>query len=530
MATLKASSYQSIVNSNVRQQRRALAATAPEVFAGIYLASDCSCTFSRMHLELFASLSRIIQKRRGRLAIAAPRGHAKSTIVSLVFVLWCLLHNKEKLILIVSATKEQAETLLKHITEQLQHNRLLLEDFPEVCRSEGASHQPKPWRKNRILLRNGAMVMAYGEGQSLRGARNGNQRPGLIVVDDLEDSVAVIEEDQRAKLKAWFNGTLLHAGHPETNVVVVGTVLHHDSLLANLLHPETGRGWLGSKYQAVEQYSDRADLWEQWAEVFGGHQDFEDRSGPEAAEAFFEASRADMLAGTKVLWPEWEDYHALMAMRVREGHFSFEAEKQNEPLDPDVCLFAKTQLRFWEDEYPDEQALLAAHRDGGYFYGACDPSLGKSKNRGDYTAIVILLQAYKPEVNYVVVADIARRSPDQTIERIVQYAKMYKTDTFVVEANNFQELLVDNLEKRAREVGVYLYIDKLTSSTNKHARIAALQPYISQGRLIFSRKHQLLLDQLRAFPVGRHDDGPDALEMAAREALKPRNRTTVEQI
>ncbi len=32
------------------------------------------------------------------------------------------------------------------------------------------------------------------------------------------------------------------------------------------------------------------------------------------------------------------------------------------------------------------------------------------------------------------------------------------------------------------------------------------------------RKHTLLIEQCRFFPKGKHDDGPDALEMAVRMA------------
>lgn len=48
----------------------------------------------------------------------------------------------------------------------------------------------------------------------------------------------VIEEEQRQTLSEWFSSTLLKAGSPTTNVVVVGTLLHHDALLATLLNPQ----------------------------------------------------------------------------------------------------------------------------------------------------------------------------------------------------------------------------------------------------------------------------------------------------
>ena len=521
------SRYETLIQTRLRQQRRKLAVASPLRFAQIYLAACCTKPFSNMHKDLFADLLQIIQERSARLSYAAPRGHAKSTIVSLAFVLWCLLYGKEKLILLVSATREQVVLLLGHIKDQLERNELLRSDFPELCRIEGgpgSGRQPKPWRDNRIRLTNGAMVCAYGAGQGLRGARNDKHRPGLIIVDDLEDQEHVIYEEQRDKLRAWFERTLLHAGHTETNVVVVGTVLHHDSLLANLVNPKESRGWTSRRYRAVLSFSDRPDHWDTWSAVFAGRQDFDGRTGPVAARIFFEINSEAMLQGTSVLWPDWESYYDLMVMREREGRGSFQAEKQNEPFDPQQCIFSEASLHYWDDEYANEQALLDALGSDGYFYGACDPSLGKRTGRGDFTAIIVLYQPRKTKINYVIAADIARRPPDQTIERIIQYAGMYRFNKFGVEVNQFQSLMVDNLERRAREACVRLPIARIESRSNKQARISSLEPEVAQGRIQFNRRDQLLLEQLQAFPLGSHDDGPDALEMAVDTARRPRHR------
>jgi predicted phage terminase large subunit-like protein len=68
--------------------------------------------------------------------------------------------------------------------------------------------------------------------------------------------------------------------------------------------------------------------------------------------------------------------------------------------------------------------------------------------------------------------------------------------------------------------GKYLYVRGETSKGNKRTRIEGLEPLIAQGRLLFSRQHVRLLEQLRQFPLGAHDDGPDALEMAVRAAIR----------
>ena len=80
--------------------------------------------------------------------------------------------------------------------------------------------------------------------------------------------------------------------------------------------------------------------------------------------------------------------------------------------------------------------------------------------------------------------------------------------------NQFQEFLGDELVKRSRAAGVEVPVHKITHTTDKLLRIQTLQPLVSSGGIRFSRRHAALLEQLRQFPHGAHDDGPDALEMA----------------
>lgn len=137
-----------------------------------------------------------------------------------------------------------------------------------------------------------------------------------------------------------------------------------------------------------------------------------------------------------------------MVEHERKGRAGFQAEKQNEPLDPDLCRFAEARLHFRDPQYDNERALIAGEGDG-CFFGACDPSVGRRKNKGDYSAIIMLYRSEETEINTV----IARRSPDQTIERIVPCAGRYSFEEFVVETNNFQNLLVGNLSRSSFAVG-----------------------------------------------------------------------------
>ena len=63
-----------------------------------------------------------------------------------------------------------------------------------------------------------------------------------------------------------------------------------------------------------------------------------------------------------------------MKMRIDEGEASFNSEEQNEPINPDDCLFQEE----WLDYYNEAEADF---KDRSFvFYGFVDPSLGKTKH------------------------------------------------------------------------------------------------------------------------------------------------------
>jgi len=264
------------------------------------------------------------------------------------------------------------------------------------------------------------------------------------------------------------------------------------------------------------------ELWDKWEAIFIGNDTHQGEYGPNAARNFYESHQQPMLEGTKVLWPQLEDYYQLMVMRVSEGRISFQSEKQNEPIDPKTCIFREEMLRYWDkDEAKDVQELIQKIGPSARFYGACDPSLGRKGPEGDYTAIVVLMKDKVTKVAYVIVADIARRSPDQTLDQIVTYARIYGIKTFAVESNQFQELLAEQLSRKARAQGLSLHVEKVNHSSEKQSRIQSLEPYVAQGLIRFSWRQQMLIEQLRQFPHDTYDDGPDALEMAAGMAFGP---------
>jgi predicted phage terminase large subunit-like protein len=103
----------------------------------------------------------------------------------------------------------------------------------------------------------------------------------------------------------------------------------------------------------------------------------------------------------------------------------------------------------------------------------------------------------------------------------VSLCARFRPDVLGVEANQFQELLCREFTTEFATQGIGYTAAAIHNYASKLVRIRRLGPYLSQRRLRFlagSASTQMLVDQLRDFPCGAHDDGPDALEMALRLA------------
>ncbi len=219
--------------------------------------------------------------------------------------------------------------------------------------------------------------------------------------------------------------------------------------------------------------------------------------------------------GAAVLWPQVEDLYTLMCLRAESGRAAFEREKQNSPLNPDLCEWPETYFHedLWFDEWPAKLAVKVL---------ALDPSKGSDSQRGDYSAFISLAVDRKG-ILYVQ-ADMARRPTPQMAADGVEIHRQFQPHIFGVEANQFQELLGPEFESEFRRQGILgVHPWLIHNDANKRVRIRRLGPLLAARRIRLKAdcpSTKLLLHQLQEFPIADHDDGPDALEMALRLATE----------
>lgn len=486
-------------------------------FAKIYFPHYMKYPSPSFHTDICKTLLDMSNNRNGRLAVAAPRGYAKSTIVNFFYVIWSICYSKEHFIVILSATAKQAQGLLYGISKEFQTNDLLLSDFADILSTIGQAKTK--WAQDEIVTPNNITVASYGAGQDIRGIKRNEFRPTLIILDDVDGANNTYGAQSREKIFNWFTQVVLKLGVLQgLNVIAVGTLLHTSSLLSRLTRKEEFPGWDSHIYKAVEVFSKREDLWQKWANIlFNRGESYNDEVGLSGADKFFQDNKKEMLEGTKVLWEEQEDYYTLMKIKYLETSYSFDSEKQNDPKNAKECRYDPEKFHYWDDQFPTLEKLLQFFGSEYSYIAACDPSVGLTKAGSDYSAIIVLAK-YQGKL-YVIDADITQRPQDDLVQAIVNYCKIRQPmDKFVIEANLFPQLLLQTVREYAYKEGVVAPFKETRTTKGKELRIFGMETYITTGTIMFSRKQTVLLDQLKYFPRDDHDDGPDALEMALREA------------
>lgn len=471
-----------------RVARRVKADKDLEFFARTYFPHYVKHPNAELHDYLYARLPEIVDNGVGdHDAIAAPRGNAKSTIVTQIFVIWCLVTARKRYPVIIMDALEQALPMLEAIKAELEFNPRLMMDYPE------ATGRGRVWQVGTIVTAGDAKVQAFGSGKRMRGLRHGPYRPDLVIGDDLENDENVRSPEQRDKLDGWLKKTVLSLGPADDSmdVIVIGTILHYDSVLARLLNNPL---WRSRKFRAMIQWPDRMDHWDKWEELLLN-------VGEAEALAFHAEHRAEMEAGAVVSWPAAQPLYKLMVKRARDGRAAFDSEQQNDPVSGDDAPFANA-ITFWVDRLKEWR-----------FFGACDPSLGKHGASRDPSALLVGGYNRHTGILDVVEALIKKRLPDRIIEDIIALQAQYHCVLWAVETIQFQEFLRTELVRRSAKRGIPVPARAVVPHTDKLLRIESLQPHMANGLIRLHPSQATLIDQLRHFPKADHDDGPDALQM-----------------
>jgi predicted phage terminase large subunit-like protein len=417
------------------------------------------------------------------VAIAAPRGHAKSTGVTLGYGLATLLFRERKFMLLVSDTEAQASLFLGAFKQELQDNQELIDLFGLKRNDKGLVAFVKDTETDIIVeCEDGHKfrIIAKGAEQKLRGLIWNGSRPDIIMCDDMENDELVLNKDRREKMRKWFKGALLPCRSDNGIVRMVGTILHADSLLERLMPNPSDKMTIKEE---LKQWSTRKGMWK---------------------AVKYRAHNSDF---SRLLWPSKKsasEFKMLYEEAVKDGTTDiYSQEYLNEPIDESVSFFKRSD--FLSVSQDDRQKKLN-------YYITADLAISESE-KADYSVFVI---AGVDEEKVLHVKNVIRERMDgkEIVDTFLALQKLYDPIAIGVEDMQISKAIGPFLREEMIKNNTYISLLPLKhGGKDKPTRARSIQARLRAHGVKFDKEgdwYPLFENEMLSFPRGKHDDQVDA--------------------
>ncbi len=453
-----------------RKVRKEVAAQSHYWFFHLYFSQYVTHETAPFQREMFE----ITENRDLKTAvIVAFRGSAKSTIFTLSYPIWAVTGKQgKKFVLILSQTQQQARQHLVNLKRELETNELLRADLGPF------EYQSDEWGVTALVLpKFGAKIMAASSETSIRGIKHGQYRPDLIICDDVEDLQSVKTREGRNKTYDWLTGEVIPCGDQNTKRVIVGNLLHEDSLLMRLRKriEENLMDGVFKGYPLLD--NDGISLWPGKY----GTQDLIDemRRNTGSESAWQREYLLRIIADEdRVIRPEWIQYYDELPAPGSGVTLNYSA------TGIDLAISEKASA--------DYTAMVSGHTFG---YGT-------------------------EQVIYIVPNPVNERMDfPETLKRAkavsVTLGRGEKTKLYIEEVGYqkafIQQLELEDFDAEGVQVG----------TSDKRSRLALTTSLIQSGGVKFPRTGcERLIEQLTGFGVEKHDDLADAFAILVLKAIE----------
>ena len=403
------------------------------------------------------------------LIIKCPVRHGKSQYLARWAPAWYLLRNPHKRVMICTATASLASS----------HSRWVRDKFHELAslmQMKGVDPTHASVKDWGIDIPGGGGALAAGVGTSIVGFG-----ANLLIIDDyLKDAKSAFSPKIRDDQWDWFLSTSSTRLEPGGKLILLCTAWHSDDLIGRILKH---RKELDMRVRCVTLQALRDSS-------YGVHDPLCRQDG-------------------EALWPErWPV--EVMERRKRQAGMWWHSIYQGTPKGTGLSSWPDAYFsNIWadDDEWPSpEEGVLSA--------SFLDPSKGKNSKVGDYSAIVSVVYA---RGKLWVDSSIDRRSVQVMVREWMEFNRARRIAFQGVEGNAWQDLLAEDYVEECLRHGYQIDPPEcVIHTTNKNLRIEKIGKWLD-GRLLRFRRtasNELLLAQMREFPFGQYDDGPDGLEAA----------------
>lgn len=445
--------------------------------------------------DLHGSICRFMQDNRDKKRLLlVPRGHLKSTVVTVSYALWSIVRNPKVRILIVNATYDMAITFLNQIKSHLERNEKFIELFGDI------TSKKEKWSENQIAVKRPEgydvkepTITAFGIGGNLV-----SQHYDIIIMDDIVNRDNIYTPDRIENVKMFYKDVQDLVDNPVTSeIIMVGTRWHNADLYGTLLDPDNPEHYEYAIYQRTA--------------IEGEHVFMKDP-----------VTGRFLIEGGDIIFPKKFTRRGLERLINSKGVSEFSAQYMNEPVMSEMATF-KHEFKYYEvEDLKGVELNTFITVDPAFF----DPRT--KKNDLDYTVFMVIAV---DKNNAWYIRDIIRQrmTPKEIVDMLFTLDNQYHPKTFGLETTAYQKVLafaaIDEMKARNHFIPITELKHAGGNSKSKEERIQALEPRYATGSILhnkYVRNITTLELELQQFPKSKTDDCMDALASMLEIARPPK--------
>lgn len=388
----------------------------------------------------------ILDKRHLWNAFVLFRGAAKTTIGRHIKGLHDVLHTKEKSMLWISESIDQASADLVGIQDEVDGNEALKVFY---SRFYGDIKGPV-WNTEAAEFSNGVSIKVKGYGSRIRGIKTKAQRPTKIDLDDFESEKNTGRSQDRQAVSDWINRQVIPAGEVDKTVIFWGTIVHPEAFLAEAKKKEYFFPPTGSYFEMPIE-----------------------RDGISA-------------------WPERYSIEYIRAEEARmraEGDIrGFRQEYYNEPAAFSKAVFNTSAVRELEGTFHKYGHITYIQTSTGkipvWVYIGVDPASTFQATSSDTCFFVIGVMPSGKRVILDIMAEQVKTSEQRDI--IFRLQEKWAPRSFTVETFGYQIALVDACREEMSKRNKYFSIQEFKRPYSKDRKfLEGVEPQINGGQVMY---------------------------------------------
>ena len=411
------------------------------------------------HAIMARAFEKVARGENKRLIINMPPRHTKSEFASYLLPAWFLGKFPNKKVIQASNTGELAVGFGRKV-RNLVDSEVYKDIFPELELQQDSKAAGR-WNTSK-----GGDYFAIGVGGTVTG-----KGAHLLIIDDPHSEGEAVLADFNPeiydKVYSWYTSGPRQRLQPGAAIIIVMTRWSLRDLTGQVLEHSAKNG--GDKWEVIE----------------------------------FPA----ILPSGKPLWPEFWSLEELETVRREIPPRKWQAQYQQQPTAEANAIIKREWWQEWKEKDPPRPDFILMAMDTAF----------EKRNSADYSAIVIfgiwtnpedydqanliLLEAWRERLEF---PDLKRRT--------VEFYKEWEPDGVIVEKKASGAPLIYEL----RKMGIPVQEFTPSKGNDKITRLNAVADIFASGKVWApkTRWAEELIDEVAAFPAGRHDDFVDCVSLA----------------